>query len=106
MTRALPALLLAAGLAAGLPAQEKKDPPKKARTGPAFEETPYGELPVTDKKGKKTLAKISLYTLTNRNGVTVKTTNYGAIVTEIHVPDKDGKFADVALGFDTFADYR
>jgi aldose 1-epimerase len=105
MTRALPVLLLAVAVgAAG--AQAQKDPPKKAQTGPSFEETPYGELPVTDAKGKKSQAKISLYTLTNRNGVKVKATNYGGIITEIHVPDKDGKFADVALGFDTFAEYR
>ena len=109
MTRALPALALALGLSAGLPAQAPKDPPKKAQTGPSFEETPYGEVqaaaePKGKKKGQPT--KISLYTLTNRNGVKIKATNYGGIVTEIHVPDRDGTFADVALGFDTFAGYR
>ena len=109
MTRALPALALALGLSAGLPAQAPKDPPKKAQTGPSFEETPYGEVPAAaDPKGKKKgqPTKISLYTLTNRNGVKIKATNYGGIVTEIHVPDRDGTFADVALGFDTFAGYR
>ncbi|MBV9669349.1 MAG: galactose mutarotase [Acidobacteriales bacterium] len=32
--------------------------------------------------------------------------NYGGIVTSILSPDKDGKMADVALGFDTLDDYR
>lgn len=49
--------------------------------------------------------KVSLYTLTNGNGATVKITNYGGIVTEIHVPDKSGKMADVALGFDKLDGY-
>ena len=30
---------------------------------------------------------------------------YGAIVTESHVPDRDGKTADVVLGFDTLEGY-
>src|SRR5438309_343067 len=45
--------------------------------------------------------QVSLYTLTNARGMVVKVTNYGGIITEIHVPDKAGKMADVALGFDS-----
>ena len=41
---------------------------------------------------------IKLYTLNNDNGMTVKVTNYGAIITSIVVPDRDGEMADVALG--------
>lgn len=48
---------------------------------------------------------IQLYTLTNPAGVTVKITNYGAIVTSILVPDREGKLADVALGYDRVEDY-
>ena len=48
---------------------------------------------------------IKLYTLKNDNGVTVKITNYGAIITSISVPDRDGRFADVALGYDRVEDY-
>src|SRR5262245_65747569 len=40
MTRALPALLLIAAVGVA-DAQAPKDPPKKAQTGPAVEETPY-----------------------------------------------------------------
>lgn len=49
--------------------------------------------------------EIKLYTLTNRSGAQVKITNYGAIVTSIIVPDKNGKLGDVALGYDRVEDY-
>src|SRR4051794_6071744 len=48
---------------------------------------------------------VDLYTLTNAKGAVAKITNYGAIVTELHVPDRDGKMADVVLGFDNVDDY-
>ena len=35
----------------------------------------------------------------------MKCIEYGAIITEIHVPDKNGKFADVVLGFDKLDGY-
>jgi len=44
---------------------------------------------------------VDLYTLTNKNGVTIKVTNYGAKVEQILVPDRQGVFADIALGFDS-----
>ena len=50
--------------------------------------------------GKLGDTPVQLYTLTNKNGLVAKITNYGAIVTELHVPDKDGKLADVVLGFE------
>ncbi len=43
---------------------------------------------------------VVLYTLSNENGMTVKITNYGAIVTQMTAPDKNGKFENVVLGFD------
>jgi aldose 1-epimerase len=48
---------------------------------------------------------IKLYTLKNESGMTVKVTNYGAIITSIIVPNRDGKLADVALGYDRVEDY-
>ncbi len=41
----------------------------------------------------------TLYTLTNANGVSVAITDYGATVINILTPDRDGKLADIALGF-------
>ena len=50
--------------------------------------------------------KVELYTLTNANGVVMKVSTYGAIITELHVPDKTGKTANVVLGFNNFAQYE
>ena len=58
---------------------------------------PFGKLPDG--------TEVDLYTLTNANGMKVKITNYGGIITEIHVPDRDGKFADVVLGHDNLKSY-
>lgn len=49
---------------------------------------------------------VQIYTLTNSKGMKVKITNYGAIITSIVVPDRDGKFADVALGYDDVESYK
>jgi aldose 1-epimerase len=64
---------------------------------PTLTKAAYGQLP----DGQAA----DLYTLTNANGMTVKITNYGGIITEILVPDKAGKFEDVVLGLDSLNDY-
>jgi aldose 1-epimerase len=97
MRRALLALAITLGFAMTASAQPK------AKTGPAFEETKFGTLPAP--KGKKEPINVTQYTLTNKNGMVVKCIEYGAIITEIHAPDKSGKLADVALGFDKLGDY-
>ncbi|XP_050404153.1 galactose mutarotase [Patella vulgata] len=51
-------------------------------------------------------AEVKRYTLTNKNGITVKILDYGGIITDIHVPDKDGKMGDIALGFDDMPGYE
>ncbi|MCA1862456.1 galactose mutarotase [Janthinobacterium sp. HSC-3S05] len=48
---------------------------------------------------------VSVFTLTNRQGMQVKVLDYGAIISEIHVPDRDGSFADVVLGFERIEPY-
>ena len=48
---------------------------------------------------------VDLYVLTNSHGLIAKITNYGGIVTELHVPDRDGKLNDVVLGFDCLEGY-
>ncbi len=60
-------------------------------------EAPFGVLP----DGRPA----TLYTLTNSNGLVVKVTDFGGIITEIHTPDRHGQFADIALGFDSVAPY-
>ena len=45
------------------------------------------------------------YILTNKNGCKVSIINFGAAVTSIVVPDKNGKFEDVVLGYDSLDGY-
>jgi aldose 1-epimerase len=48
---------------------------------------------------------VDLYTLTNSNGMIAKVMTYGAILTELDVPDRNGQKADVVLGFKDLGDY-
>ncbi|WP_161890469.1 aldose epimerase family protein [Pontibacter russatus] len=58
---------------------------------------PFGKT----KEGEET----TLYTLTNENGMQVQITDYGATITSVLTPDKDGKMGNVVLGFDSLAGY-
>jgi aldose 1-epimerase len=100
--RALTTLLAALAFAATAAAQTQP-----AKLGPAFEQETYGKLPgTTDKNGKAVPgATVTQFTLVNKNNVVLKCIEYGAIITELRVPDKDGKLADVVLGFDKLDDY-
>lgn len=62
-----------------------------------IEKRPFGKTP--DRKN------VDLYTLTNTNGLIAKITNYGGIVTSLQVPDRNGSFADIVLGYDNLDDY-
>ncbi len=56
----------------------------------------------TTRAGEKT----TLYTMTNKNGMQVSVLDYGANIVDIIVPDKNGKMADVNLGYDTVSGYE
>ncbi len=49
--------------------------------------------------------EITLYTLTNASGASVTLSSLGAGIVAVHVPDRDGKLADVALGYKDAASY-
>ena len=49
---------------------------------------------------------VSLYTLTNQNGVEARITNYGGIVVGLKTPDRTGASADIVLGFDSVEGYQ
>lgn len=56
--------------------------------------------------GKTSKGQVAfLYTLENSSGMKAKITSFGAILTELHVPDKNKKIADVVLGYDNLNDY-
>jgi len=57
----------------------------------------FGEMP----DGKP----VKIFTLKNANGMVAKIAEYGATLTELHVPDAKGKPANVTLGFDNLKQY-
>jgi aldose 1-epimerase len=50
--------------------------------------------------------QVFLYTLTNKNAMRVKITNYGGTVTTILAKDKNDSIGNVILGFDSLSSYR
>ena len=46
-----------------------------------------------------------LFTLGNNHGITIKITNYGATITSIETPDKQGKLGNIVCGFEDLEDY-
>jgi len=50
-------------------------------------------------------SEIMAYTLKNKNGMSAKVTNYGAILVDLLVPDSKGNIEDVVLGFDKLEGY-
>ncbi|MBN1540544.1 galactose mutarotase [candidate division KSB1 bacterium] len=70
---------------------------KERKADMTIQETEFGTTP----EGQS----VQLYTLANANGMRVSITNYGGIITEILVPDKNGDLGDVALGYDSLEAY-
>ena len=54
-----------------------------------MEESQFGRMPDG--------SSVKIYTLTNVNGMKAKVTEYGATLTELWVPDRDGTLTDVVL---------
>jgi aldose 1-epimerase len=55
----------------------------------------YGKMP----DGRE----VRIFTLTNKNGLKARVTEYGAILVSMETPDKSGKFADITHGYETLA---
>lgn len=79
---------------------------------PFRETTEKSEVPfVKSSLSKKTFGQtrdgqeVQLYTLTNEHGIVAKVISYGASLTELHVPDREGKLGDVVLGFHELEGY-
>ncbi len=87
----------AISLAGGCANKSEGDQNRPGGATPAVTQSNFGKT--------KEAEAVNLYTLTNTNGLIVKITNYGGIVTELHVPDRDGKLGDVVLGFKDLDSY-
>ena len=48
---------------------------------------------------------VSIFTLTNKNGLETRITTYGGIVVSLKTPDRSGALADIVLGFDSLDGY-
>lgn len=80
----------------------KKDPvtePAKdtVTTAASISETSFGTLPDG--------TALKLFTLRNTSGIEANITNYGGIIVSLKTPDRDGKFEDIVLGYDSLAGY-
>lgn len=49
---------------------------------------------------------ISIYTITNSKGASIQVSDMGAVWVSVRMPDKDGKFDDVILGFECGEEYE
>lgn len=70
--------------------------PAPAATAAAITSEPWGTF--RDKP-------VSLYTLTNSSGASVKISSLGGTIVSINVPDRNGNMADVVLGHDSLKPY-
>jgi len=91
LTAVTPAVMLSAAIAVG--AASSTDKTMKA----TVTKSSFGNLPDG--------TAVDLYTLSNQKGVVCKVMTCGAIITELHVPDRDGKMGDIVLGFDNLDQY-
>ncbi len=104
MTRRNGALRICASATAALwlcscaapPACEKTMTAEKGRHAMRVDRQPFGTANGT---------KVDLYTLTNANGLRADITNYGGIIVRLYAPDRNGRLADIVLGYDALADY-
>ncbi len=71
--------------------------PRQAAGGPAVERSVFGRLP----DGRE----VHLYTLTNPGGIRATVMTWGATLTGVHAPDREGNLANVTLYLDTLEDY-
>ncbi len=55
---------------------------------------------------KKTQEQATLYTITNKNGASVDLSTFGATITSIKVPDKNGNLVDVTQGYNNVTPYE
>ncbi|MHC4179171.1 MAG: aldose epimerase family protein, partial [Planctomycetota bacterium] len=77
---------------------KKTDPTASEREKKmSVDKQPYGKMPDG--------TEVDRYTLTNTNGLKVKMITYGAMITAVELPDRNGKFANVTLFRDSLEDY-
>ena len=51
-------------------------------------------------------SRVTAWKISNSRGAYIKVIDYGAVLVDVVVPDRDGELRDVALGYDTIEDYE
>jgi aldose 1-epimerase len=97
-SRLLPVLIVTAGTVFAGCGEEQTSVQAPATRTTAIERDAFG----TTEDG----ATVDVYTLTNAHGVEVRIMSYGATVVSIRTPDRQGRLADIVLGFDSFEGYK
>src|SRR5450432_2341634 len=98
-----PVLVLCAVLCVTAPTQAAQDSPMSATNADSsaaltrLEEREFGTL------ADGTMVK--QFVLRNAKGMTVKVITYGAIISDIEAPDRNGAMTNILLGADTLASY-
>jgi aldose 1-epimerase len=96
------AAVLAVGLVGAMAMGQASASPAHSQCSPTISRQPFGKTiePYTGK-----LTQTYRYTLTNCRGMQIHLLSYGAITQSIMVPGRNGREADVVLGFKTLQDY-
>ena len=94
--------LLVAGIVAmtvgcSAPKSQEKEETTQEMAKATITSEPFGELPSGE--------KVTLFTMTNANGVEAKVMSYGGIITSFKTPDKNGNMDDIVLGYDNLQGY-
>jgi aldose 1-epimerase len=82
-----------AALAAILLSLTACNKPATVTTTSGLQQETYGKMPDG--------TEVEIFTLTNKNGLKARVTEYGAILVSMETPDKSGKSADITHGYDT-----
>jgi aldose 1-epimerase len=96
------AAVLGIGLVGALAASQASASPAQQHCSPTISKQAFGKTiePYTGK-----LTQVYRYTMTNCRGMQIHLLSYGGITQSITVPGRNGREADVVLGFKTLADY-
>jgi aldose 1-epimerase len=62
-----------------------------------IERSPFGRLPGGE--------AVEVFTIRNTSGVEVRVVGFGGAILSVRVPDREGRFADVVLGYDSLSGY-
>lgn len=92
MSKTIIAILAITLAGAAVAAAQQKTEMKPGMTMESFGKTADGQ-------------EVQLFTLTNKNGIEAKITNFGGIIVSLKTPDRKGQLTDIVLGYDNLEGY-